>query len=148
MKKLLLLCAAVRSPAYSVCQSPTIPTSPGQVANSTKLDEQAAVTAHLAYKSWRLAVETSVNAGLIKGQLAAHVAQLDNQLYSALQAVDAAYASGNATNYARSSRGFNTASLSATPQSGEDACSASQEFSSCCKRSAHSPPRCLRSRRL
>jgi hypothetical protein len=110
MKKLLLLLALLFAVPLTACANlPTIPTSPGQVADSTKLDEQTAVTAHLAYKSWRLAVETSVNAGLIKGQLAAHVAQLDNQLYSALQAVDAAYASGNATNYAAAVGAFNTA---------------------------------------
>jgi hypothetical protein len=92
MKKFLLLCAlSVRSAACSVCGFSTIPTSPSSIANTTKLDEQAALTAQLAYKSWRIAVETGVNAGLIKGQLATHVAQLDNQLYSALQAVDAAY---------------------------------------------------------
>lgn len=107
MKKLLLLIALLFAVPLTACAS--VPTGPGTIANSTKLDEQAAVTAQLAYKSWRIAVETGINAGLIKGQLATKIAGLDNQLYSALQAVDAAYASGNASSYASAIGNFNTA---------------------------------------
>lgn len=106
MKKLLFALAL----SLSACTGlTTIPTTPSAIADTTKVDEQVVVTAHLGYKAWRLAVETGVNSGLIKGQLAAHVADLDNQLYTALQAVDAAYATGNASNVAAAVTSFNTA---------------------------------------
>jgi len=109
MKKLLFAFMLLFALPLSACATAPVPASPSAISNLTKVDEQAAVTAQLAYKSWRLAVETGVNAGLIKGQLAGHVAQLDNQLYSALQAVDAAYKAGNADNFATAVASFNTA---------------------------------------
>jgi hypothetical protein len=110
MKKILLLVLCLFAVPLAACaELASVPTSPSSVTNTTKLDEQAALTAQLAYKSWRIAVETGVNAGLIKGQLATHVAQLDNQLYSALQAVDAAYSAGNAASFATAIGNFNTA---------------------------------------
>ena len=100
---LALLCAV---PLTSGCV--TVP-SPAALANSTKVDEQSINTLELAYKTWRLAVETGINAGAIKGQLAAHTAQLDNQLYSALTAAETAYNGGNAKDYATAEADFNTA---------------------------------------
>jgi hypothetical protein len=108
MNKLFLCIAVLFAAPLAACQ--TIPsTAPSSYADQTKVDEQGAVTAELAYKSWRLAVETGVNAGLIKGQLASSVAGLDNRLYSALQAVEAAYAGGNAADINTAVASFNTA---------------------------------------
>lgn len=73
--------------------------SPGSVANATVLDEQSALGAELAYKAARIAMETAVDAGLIKGARATQVAALDNRAYAAVVAVRAAYRAGNASAY-------------------------------------------------
>lgn len=103
MRKLIIVAALC---SLSACVS--VP-SPQALANSTKIDEQSINTLELAYKSWRLAVETGIHAGLIKGQLATHVAQLDNQIYSALVAAQSAYNGANAGDYNAAVANFNTA---------------------------------------
>lgn len=105
MKKLLFMICAL---ALSACTAVPVSTAPATYANMTVVDEQAAVTAHLAYKAFRLAVETGINAGAIKGATATRVAALDNQIYAALQTVDAAYATGNAADIASAVGAFNT----------------------------------------
>jgi hypothetical protein len=104
---LMLLCLFTALPLGACATIPS--TSPAAYANTTKADEQAVVTAELAYKSWRLAVETGVSSGLIKGQLAGKVAGIDNQLYSALQAVERAYSAANSADLAAALGNFNTA---------------------------------------
>jgi len=96
-----LLCAVALSAAVltGACQFGTVPT-PSSVAQSTVLDEQVAITAELAYKAARTAVEVAVDAGLLKGRRAAAVAAADNRAYAAVQAVRAAYRTGNAASYA------------------------------------------------
>jgi hypothetical protein len=74
--------------------------SPGSVANRTVLDEQIGSAVELAYKAARTAMETAVDAGLIKGALATKVALADNKAFAATQAVQRAYRAGNASNYA------------------------------------------------
>lgn len=69
------------------------------VANSTVLDEQAAITVELAYKAARLAAEMAVDAGVLKGERAAQVAALDNKAFAAVTSVRAAYRAGNASYY-------------------------------------------------
>lgn len=83
--------------------------APATLANSTKVDEQSINTLELAYKTWRLAAETGINAGYIKGKLATRVAALDNQLYATLTAAESAYAGGNAADYNSAVANFNTA---------------------------------------
>ncbi|EQA97268.1 hypothetical protein L286_23365 [Sphingobium sp. HDIP04] len=78
----------------------SLPAPPAAVADSTVLDEQGALAAELAYKAARVAVETSVDAGLIKGATAAKIAKLDQRAFTALGVVRKAYAAGNATSYA------------------------------------------------
>lgn len=97
MRKILLACALALTP-LSACA--TLPTSPAVVANTTTLDEQGAIAVGLGYKIFRIAVETGINAGIIKGSLATKVAALDNQLFTAVTAVDAAYQAGNAASLA------------------------------------------------
>lgn len=77
----------------------TVPAGPGAVAETTVLDEQVAVSVELAYKAARLALETGVDAGLIKGTRATQVAELDNRAYIAVTAVRSAYRAGNAAAY-------------------------------------------------
>lgn len=102
MKRLIALCLPL---ALIACGGVTgaidnIPASPGAVADSTVLDEQGALAAELAYKAARVAVETAVDAGLIRGPAAAKVARLDRQAFAALGVVRKAYVAGNAASYA------------------------------------------------
>jgi hypothetical protein len=76
-----------------------IPSAPAVVAEQTVLDEQGALAVELAYKAVRLAVETGVDAELIKGQRAAQIAELDNKAYAAVLVARRAYRAGNATSY-------------------------------------------------
>lgn len=92
---LALLCAL---PACTPVN--TIPPAPGAVADKTVLDEQGALAAELAYKAACVAIETGLDAGLIRGATAARVAALDAKAYAALGVVRKAYAAGNATSYA------------------------------------------------
>lgn len=97
MKRLLFLAPL----ALAACTPPTsIPPAPSTVADKTTLDEQGMLAVELAYKAARMAVETGVDTGLVHGAAAARFASLDNTAYAALQAVRAAYRTGNATNYA------------------------------------------------
>lgn len=87
--------------ALSACANlPTnIPASPSTVADSTVLDEKAAISIETAYKAARVAIETATDAGIIKGATASKAAILDNQAYSAVQAVRTAYRAGNSASY-------------------------------------------------
>lgn len=93
----------------------SVPTSPSVVADKTVLDEQGALAAELAYKAARVAVETGVDAGVIRGDAAARFAVLDAKAYAALGKVRAAYRIGNAATYSAAlteARGEITALLS------------------------------------
>ena len=95
LTSLVLLCA------LSACTPPaTIPPAPGAIADKTVLDEQGALAAELAYKAARIALETGVDAGVIRGATAARIAALDAKAYAALRVVRRAYEAGNATSYA------------------------------------------------
>jgi hypothetical protein len=107
MRKILIIAALALAIPASACTA--IPTSPAAVAGTTTVDEKTAITFELAYKTWRVAVETGINAGQIKGPLATKIAGLDNQLYSALQAVEAAYAGANSADILTAVNNFNTA---------------------------------------
>ena len=91
---LALLCAL---PACAPVN--TIPPAPGAVADKIVLDEQGALAAELAYKAARVAIETGLDAGLIRGATAARVAVLDKKAYAALGVVRKAYEAGNAASY-------------------------------------------------
>lgn len=101
MRLILGIAAAL---ALSACSAigglPTPPTSPGQVANTTVLDEKLAIAVEGAYKAARTVIEAATDAGLIRGATATRAALLDNQAYAAVQRVRAAYRAGNATSYA------------------------------------------------
>jgi len=73
--------------------------APASFADRTVLDEQAALGVELAYKAARLAMETGVDAGLIKGETARRAAELDNRAFLAVATVRQAYAAGNADSY-------------------------------------------------
>lgn len=99
MKKLFLFAAL----ALSAC-APQLATigdamggmNMGHLAETTKLDEQAVITAELGYKAWRQVITLGVQSGFIKGKLAGQIANTDNQLYAALTGIQDAYELGNA----------------------------------------------------
>ena len=100
MRKLFLLVAAPL--ALAACATlPAAPTSPGQVADQTVLDEQGALGVELAYKAFRTALEVAVDAGVLHGAAATKAADLDARAYLATLAARGAYKAGNATDYAR-----------------------------------------------
>lgn len=93
----------------------SIPASPSAAADKTVLDEQGALAAELAYKAARIAVETGVDAGVIRGATAARFAELDAKAFASLGKVRAAYRIGNAATYSAAlteARGAITALLS------------------------------------
>jgi uncharacterized protein YceK len=105
MKKLLIVpmlalclagCGTVTAAAAGAAG---LPPTPQAAADATVLDEQAAIDLELAYKALRLAVETGVDAGLIKGARATQAAALDNKAFAALRVARSAYRAGNATGY-------------------------------------------------
>ncbi len=73
--------------------------APVTVADKTTLDESLGRGANLAYKAARTACEIAVDAGVIKGATATRFRVLNRQAYAAVQAVDRAYATGNARSY-------------------------------------------------
>lgn len=87
----------------------SVPTAPVVVADKTVLDERAGIAVETAYKAWRVAVELAVDSGVLKGPLAARIAEIDNRAYTATLAMQAAYKAGNATGYIVAGREANTA---------------------------------------
>lgn len=99
MRAILLLLLAPL--ALSACSTvPAVPPSPGSVADTTVLDERAAIAVESAYQAAGLALEVAVDAGLLRGENAARAAELEQRAYDAVQAVRAAYDAGNAATYA------------------------------------------------
>lgn len=99
MRGIILAAALLMLPISGCSTLGAPPPTPATYAQLTTADEQVAVTAHQGYKAFRLAVETGVKAGFIKGAVATKVADLDNLLFTGLTAIDNAYAAGNATSF-------------------------------------------------
>jgi len=101
MKRLYLVILAplALSGCAGLSNLANVPTAPVEAADSTVMDEQAALGVELAYKAARLAVETAVDAGVIRGEQAVQFAALDNTAYAAVQAARRAYRAGNAVSY-------------------------------------------------
>lgn len=95
------LFAALAALALASCAPLTVGTGPAPIADSTILDEKAALGVELAYKVARTLAETAVDVGLVKPgtPLARRVADADNRAYAAVQAARAAYRAGNAASY-------------------------------------------------
>ena len=95
----LMFAATIAVAAMTAGCDLTAPASPGNVAESTVLDEKIATSVELAYKAARLALETAVDAGLLKGDAATKAAIADDRAFKATQSVQAAYRAGNAATY-------------------------------------------------
>jgi uncharacterized protein YceK len=81
--------------------------APATLAGHTTADEQAMKSAELIYKTWRTAAEIGVDAGVIKGERAAKVAEIDNRLYAALKSARAAYRAFNSTDLTKAIENLN-----------------------------------------
>lgn len=99
MKKVVLALCLALGACNGVGALTGLPPSPVAAADRTVLDEQAITAVELAYKAARIAVETSVDAGFIKGAAATKVAALDDKAYAAVRVARGFYAAGNATGY-------------------------------------------------
>lgn len=112
MRSLAILAAACLSAlplaACDTLPAGGIPTSPSAVCSKTIVDEQAAVGAEVAYKTFRLAAELGVNTGAIKGATATKVAELDNRLYLYLQTAEHAYETCNSADLGAALVSFNS----------------------------------------
>lgn len=100
MKRLIFAaCAALALSGCGLTGLGSVPAAPVEAADQTVLDEQAALSIELAYKAARLAIETAVDAGAIRGEQATRFAELDNRAYAAVLAARRAYRAGNAVSY-------------------------------------------------
>lgn len=86
-----------------------IPAAPVEAADETVLDEQGMAMAEYAYKASRLAGETLVDGGQIRGETALRVAALDRKAFAALGRLRTAYRAANATSYEAALTELNTA---------------------------------------
>lgn len=102
MKAIRGALAALALFSLTACPGPitSVPT-PAEVADRTKIDEQAALTVTLAYtaaaRAAALAIETSV---VTDRATIAKIGALDLKAKAAVDAVEAAYRAGNASSYA------------------------------------------------
>lgn len=100
MRALLLLPLAAALAGCGLLTLPTgVPPVPAAVANTTVLDEQAALGVELAYKAERIALETAVDAERLTGARATQAAALDDKAFAAVKIARRAYLAGNATDY-------------------------------------------------
>lgn len=92
--------AAIASLALVACTDmSSVPSSPGAVADQTKLDEQVLLSLELGYKAARLAAELAVDLGKLKGEDARRVQIINRRATSALVGAKAAYDAANARSY-------------------------------------------------
>lgn len=94
MKNLILACSL----ALAGCTLEP-PTSPGQIANQTVLDEKAGIAIETAYAAAAEAATLALRGGFVSGPQAQRIAEIDNRAYAAVQATRAAYRAGNARSY-------------------------------------------------
>lgn len=98
-----IVLAAVVALSLTACtttQTASIPGSPADVANQTKLDEQLGAGVTLGYRfANRAAAALIRNKVITDPAVIARIGELDKQGYAAVQKVRAAYLAGNATSY-------------------------------------------------
>lgn len=99
MKKLLIVPLAALALATSGCALLGIPSSPQAASDATIKDEQAALAVETMYAGWRAFVETGVDLGLIKGDLAARMQVYDNRIYAYVKVARHAYDTGQTASY-------------------------------------------------
>lgn len=106
MRSLMLIAAA--SLVLSGCGAMTnaaagiagLPASPAAVCDRSTMDESGGQLVELGYRLFRTAGELGVDTGVIKGARATQVRKLDMTLFTATVAVQTAYKTCNAGDYA------------------------------------------------
>jgi len=93
------LVAALCAPLLLVSCAPMAGT-PTELANTTIVDERAALGVETLYKGWVAMVDTALDLDLLRGERAARVEALDKDIYAAVQVARQAYDAGNAASYA------------------------------------------------
>lgn len=73
--------------------------SPGQVATTTKLDEQAGLSITLAYQAANRLGLLAIRSGIARGATADRIKTLDAEAFGWIQRVRTAYEAGNAASY-------------------------------------------------
>jgi len=100
IKSFLLASALVATTLASACNGISdIASSPRNAAEQTVLDEKAAIAVEAAWATAGTLIETGVDAGLIKGETARRVNDLDAKAERAVKAARSAYDAGNADDY-------------------------------------------------
>ncbi len=97
MKRLAIL-AALALASCGPLSIATLP-PPGRIADTTKLDEQGALSIELAYQAANLAIRAANRAGMLSTANRARAADLDSAAYKAVLAARAAYDTGNSASY-------------------------------------------------
>lgn len=110
MKRIALaMCLAAVALPLAGCSSIRSPrVAPSDIADTTTIDEQAAITAETAYTAASLLGARLAQAGLIDK---AKFQSLDQKAYQAVLAERAAYAAGNADGFAAAVTQINAAVL-------------------------------------
>lgn len=98
MRRIILLALAPLALATSGCALLNAP-GPGTVADQTIVDERAALGVETIYSGWRAFVETGVDLGLIKGDMAARMQDYDTRIYAYVRVARQAYDTGNTASY-------------------------------------------------
>lgn len=106
MRKHLVFIVSGLSLALAACNVPiaSIPTSPVEVANSTTIDDSAAIAVESLNKAWLTLIDVGINAGVIKGDTATKVLAIDDRITQAITAARLAYAAGNAETFTEALR--------------------------------------------
>jgi hypothetical protein len=101
MKRFILLTLPIALVACTPTGITSIPPSPQAVAETTILDEQAALGVELAYQAAALAALTAMKSGLVDAKTKVEIAKADTFAYAQVQKVRAAYDAGNSASYAQ-----------------------------------------------
>ena len=99
MRKLLILVSLALALPGCATLGGMLPPSPAAVSDRTVLDEQAALSVELAYQAAGIAIRAATATGVVRGETATRIAELDSRAYRAVLAVRAAYDAGNAQSY-------------------------------------------------
>lgn len=95
MKRLILAAMLAMSPIAACTPTP----SPANVADMTKLDEQAGLAVELAYQAANRTIFFANRAGLLNAAQKAQASTLDSKAFAAVLVVRSAYKTGNAATY-------------------------------------------------
>ena len=98
-----------------------VPTAPVELADRTSVDEQVGLTVTLAYTAASKVAALSIETGVITDRATIRkIGALDRTAFAAVEAVEAAYRTGNAESYAAALRDARKAVAALlNPQSGE-----------------------------